>query len=61
VLTPFFDICLADARVKEVADASWPMLKQSWPIGRCDVATNGAELALMVYASKLSCGVRVMC
>jgi hypothetical protein len=28
---------------------------------RCGVSANGAELALMVHISKLSCGVRVMC
>jgi hypothetical protein len=60
VLIPFFDTCLANARVKEVADGSWRMLKQSWPTGRYDIAANGAELALIVYVNKLSRGVWVV-
>jgi hypothetical protein len=46
--TPLFGTGLVNDKAKDVADGRWPMLKQSWPIGPCDVAADGAELALMV-------------
>jgi hypothetical protein len=51
VLTPFFGTGVVNDKENDVADGSWPMLKQSWPIGRCDAAANGVELALIVQLS----------
>jgi hypothetical protein len=48
VLIPFFDTCLADARVKEVADGSWLMLKQSWSIDPCNVAANRLTCVILL-------------
>jgi hypothetical protein len=52
VLILFFGMSLAYDEAREVADGSQPMLKQSWPIGQCGVAANGALMLLMDYVSK---------
>jgi hypothetical protein len=47
---------------QEVAGGIWPMLEQRRrPIVHGGVTADGAELALMVHVSKLSCRVRVLC
>jgi hypothetical protein len=53
VLTPFSDTCLADDEVRKITNGSNLADVMSQPME--------GELALMVYVSKLSCGVRVVC